>query len=383
MKTQLLFALLILFLPSNLAFHFQSQIAIVQGTLVDYLIPKFYLTDLFILGILAIGGGFSLLRGVNPWLAAFFLITLIRGLLTLHPVSAFWFWLKLVEMTLFIAWLHSHQLNARRYTLAALPLAVTWQSILAIAQWLRQSSLIGFWFLGEPVFNAATPGIAKAGFFGSLKVLPYGTTPHPNVLAGFLAISLVLIWPSLAIIPGLITLFLTQSLSAIASLLVFITRKSKLLIILAFVLLVPIAYSLDPNSFSRRHELNIAAVKMWLDHPFFGVGLNQFTAYLPQYTEISASTRFLQPVHNIYLLLLAETGLVGFSIIFIIFIKIISRACCSAVKVISPPLLIILIIGLVDHYPLTLQTGQLLLAISLGLILSAPKSPNSDTLPGP
>ena len=159
MKTQLLFALLILFLPSNLAFHFQSQTAIVQGTVVDYLIPKLYLTDIFILGILLLGGGFRLLRGVNPWLAAFFLITLIRGLLTLHPVSAFWFWLKLLEMSLFVCWLRSQKPYAISYLLhAALPLAVLWQSTLATAQWLRQSSLVGYWFLGEPVFNLTTPG---------------------------------------------------------------------------------------------------------------------------------------------------------------------------------------------------------------------------------
>lgn len=384
--TQLLFGLLIFFLPSNLAYHLPIGNAIVQGTLVDYLIPKIYLTDIFILGILLswlISFARPPLTKLNWLLITFFSVTLIRGLLTPYPIAALWFWIKLVEMTLFVWWLRHHlKLYAIRHMLfATLPLAVLWQSLLALAQWLRQSSLIGYWFLGEPVFSAATPGIAKASLFGTLKVLPYGTTPHPNVLAGFLAISLVLAWQGVSLILGFITLFLTQSLSAIAALGIFITRKPKLLIILLILLLVASRYSLDATSLSRRHELNLAAVRMWLDYPLFGVGLNQFTAYLPQYTEVSASTRFLQPVHNIYLLLLAETGLVGVFIIFIIFIKFINLLKIGNWKL-KIPLLMILIIGAADHYPLTLQTGQLLLALTLGLTLSAPKSPNSDTLPG-
>src|SRR3989344_2663188 len=387
MLTQLLFGLLIFFLPSNLAYHLPVSTAIVQGTLVDYLIPKFYITDIFIIAILL----FWFSSFARPPLAklklvtchlllvAFFLITLIRSLLTPHPVSAFWFWLKLVEMSLFISWIRSHLKSDIYHLLSkALPLAVLWQSTLAIAQFFRQSNLIGYWFLGEPLFNATTPGIAKSGLAGSLQVLPYGTTPHPNVLAGFLAMSIYLSRSILSRSLGLVTLLLTQSLSAMAALLIPLVSKSKLLIIpLVILLLTASRYTLDADSLSRRHQLNLAAVKMWLDHPLFGVGLNQFTVYLPQYTEFSASTRFLQPVHNIYLLLLPETGLIGISIILIIFINFLKIGNWK----LKIPIIMLMIIGLVDHYPLTLQTGQLLLAISLGLTLSSPKSPNSGRLP--
>ncbi len=130
-------------------------------------------------------------------------------------------------------------------------------------------------------------------------------------------------------------------------------------------------YTLDFESLSRRYQLNLAAIQIWADHPLFGIGLNQFTASLPHYTQIEASTRFLQPVHNIYLLILSETGLIGLVILTAIFWKLFSIQRLAF----SIPVIILLIIGLVDHYPLTLQTGQLLAVLSIGLFLSSPKLP--------
>lgn len=418
MWSQLLLALLILFLPSNLAYHFKTSTAIVQGSLVDYLIPKLYLTDLLILGILFLWliSSWTDKRHAQSWpahwraaracrtvsgqlpLISFFSVTLIRGLLTPYPFAALWFWLKLVEMVLFIAWLRTH-LSSKIYHLisTALPLAVLWQSSLAILQWLKQSNIAGYWFLGEPVFSATTPGIATASFLGlpaveagALKVLPYGTTPHPNVLAGFLAVSLASIWilnaPQLlkyiSSILGLIALFLTQSLSAWLALFLAIiisNRQFKLLTIALFLLGISLFFTIDTESFSRRLNLNFTAVKIWQNHPLFGVGLNQFIVHLPQYAEVPASTRFLQPAHNIYLLLLSETGLIGLVILAFVLRRLLARQGVSFSRV---PLLIILIIGLADHYPLTLQTGQLLIAIALAVSISSPKLPASRPSPG-
>ena len=406
MLQQLLFGLLIFFLPSNLAFHFFPQAAIVQGILVDYLIPKLYLTDIFILGILVLWviSSWTDKRHAQSWqadrlaaracrtlsgqilLISFFLITLLTGLLTSRPLASFWFWLKLVEMTLFISWLR-YNLPATRHVLhATLPLAVLWQSLLVIAQWFKQGNIFGYRFLGEPVFSLATPGIARVSLGGSLKVLPYGTTPHPNVLAGFIAVSLVIIWlnsksnPSkyIASIVGTFALFLTQSLSAWIALILAIAigKKTTILLIPLFLLLFLNTqyFVLDTESVSRRLQLNLAAVKIWADHPLFGVGLNQFIPALSSLPPIDPTLRFFQPVHNIYLLLLAETGLVGVGLLLFALLKIVHSTSLRTI-------LMILIIGLVDHYPLTLQTGQLLLALAIGMSLSSPKQPNSDTLP--
>ena len=66
----------------------------------------------------------------------------------------------------------------------------------------------------------------------------------------------------------------------------------------------------DPTRESRRPQIWAAAIDMASEHPFFGVGMNQF--------EFEAAERTLyergDPVenaHNIYLSLAAETGLIG------------------------------------------------------------------------
>lgn len=61
-----------------------------------------------------------------------------------------------------------------------------------------------------------------------------------------------------------------------------------------------------------RTQLNDIAVQMISDHWGLGVGLNNFELVLPAY-EPHDVIFFGNPVHNLYLLYLAETGIVGFA----------------------------------------------------------------------
>lgn len=60
-----------------------------------------------------------------------------------------------------------------------------------------------------------------------------------------------------------------------------------------------------------RQQLNVIGLHMWTDHPFVGVGLNNFEQVMGPYQR-QGIIFFNNPVHNLYLLYLAETGLVGF-----------------------------------------------------------------------
>ncbi|MCB1029506.1 MAG: O-antigen ligase family protein, partial [Microthrixaceae bacterium] len=62
---------------------------------------------------------------------------------------------------------------------------------------------------------------------------------------------------------------------------------------------------------NSRQELNVIGFQMWEDHPVVGVGLNNFEQVMGPYQEYGVIF-FNNPVHNLYLLYLAETGLVGF-----------------------------------------------------------------------
>jgi O-antigen ligase len=64
-----------------------------------------------------------------------------------------------------------------------------------------------------------------------------------------------------------------------------------------------------------RYGLWQAGLKMWLDHPLTGVGIGQFDNYLPQYGAGLLRARYLGlGAHNLYVSMLAETGLVGLAL---------------------------------------------------------------------
>jgi hypothetical protein len=138
--------------------------------------------------------------------------------------------------------------------------------------------------------------------------------------------------------------------------------------------------TLDSESVFVRNELNSAAISMIFpsfnelstinyEHIFVGVGLGNFLVELPKYYP-HRDIFFLQPIHNIFLLVLSETGVIGF----ILFCWLISSIYLNKelkiknygitqkfpLSIIHYSLFIILLLGLVDHYPLTLQQGQLL-----------------------
>ena len=66
-----------------------------------------------------------------------------------------------------------------------------------------------------------------------------------------------------------------------------------------------------------RLELNEVALRMIADRPLLGVGLNNFEIMLPRY-EANPVIFFGHPVHNLYLLYLAETGLIGLTGVLVI-----------------------------------------------------------------
>ena len=376
-----LFYLLLFLLPANLAKHFPIAASYVSGFKVDYLIPSVYLTDIILILLLIFFPVKKFSKAV-----IIFLLCLLPSVIFAHSFwPAAYKFLKIIELTLFGLWIYQYKKQiSREKIIKILSLSVLFQSLLALAQWFKQSSVFSFKFLGEQPYNATTPGIDKITWFnGALKIPPLGTFPHPNVLAGFLVLSICLILQGqnlkslknkvcalTAILLGIITLFLTFSLSAwLAFLLVGLPLALKLdfrkyLIyyggfLIVFSLLGPrFSYLAPESSFSRRSQLASMSLQMFTAHPLTGVGLNNFTVVMDQYGLIPATTRFLQPVHNIYLLLLSETGLLGFFGFLYLLYKT-RRYPLNAI------FLIILFLSLFDHYFFTLQQGLLLLTFFL------------------
>lgn len=392
-----LFYLLVLFLPTQLGKHFWPDWSMVNSLRTDYLSPTIYFTDLLILGILGLWGIETLntqhltlntIKQKTKIILVFSVLYLVfNSLFAQNQPAAFYKFVKLVEFILLGIYIAKNILVSQLPSiLVSLSIAVVYSSFLAILQFLNQGSLGGmFWFLGERSFNANTPGIAQLVWNGQLILRPYATFPHPNVLAGFLVICLLLImwkkpkfwWFSFSI--GIITLFLTFSRSAwlvfgLSFLATAVIKKTKIIGLIGLAGLaggiVGIMFLGQADSWILRENLNLAALKMVQFSPFLGVGLNNFLVKLPDFYKFSGQVYFLQPVHNVYLLVLSELGPVGLialgGFLFLTFRRLIVTR--------NYPFLLgfcsILLLGLFDHYFYTLQQGQLLVALILGMAWS-------------
>ena len=289
------------------------------------------------------------------------------------------------------------------------------ESFLAIFQYINQGSIDGvFYLLGERNFSSMTPGIANASINGELVLRPYGTFSHPNVLAGFLVIAMTLISSKLkvksskfrksitmvSLVVGTVALLLTMSRIAILIwlfillTLVFIKTKkyfkNKFIIyyLLFIILIVGSIFWLSPLRFRffdikttdesvvKRQELINDSFTMIKSNPIFGVGLNNFLVELPSVHKQTNNVFYLQPVHNIYLLILTQTGMIGLAFFTWFIFKTFKRLKFEnsfhpdRIGIKFQILFIALALGLFDHYFLTLQQGQLLFSFALGFCWS-------------
>jgi O-antigen ligase len=289
--------------------------------------------------------------------------------------------------------------------------------LLTFFQYLNQGSIGGIFYLfGERTFNAQTPGIANASINGQLFLRPYATFSHPNVLAGFLVIAMLYLflffknklYLLVGIVLGTLSLFLTLSRTAIflwaISLFVlfgssFVKKyknrfsNRKVLVGAAIILvLIVSAYLVSQNtpfiqrfsltklsdeSLVQRQELITQSFLMIEKNPVFGVGINNFFNNL-EFSNAQLQTSLVQPVHNIFLLVLSETGIVGFGFFVWLFYAAINRIVFSAStkekKYLILLILSVIFLGFFDHYFLTIQQGQILLSIIFGTTFSYRKS---------
>jgi len=397
-----------IFLISNqLGKHFWFNFSYVQGLRIDYLSPTFYLTDLIILSLFFIQI-FKINFKVanikikdNLWIMVWLFVLFSGIALSISPLLGIYKILKIFEFS-FLGFYFVQQFSKKKLfkkTILVISISVILQSILAISQFLKQGSIGGlFYYFGERTFNGQTPGIANASINGELVLRPYGTFSHPNLLAGFLVVTIILIFSQLLIAKenkirlfyvssvfiGTIALAFSMSRAAVFAYVLtlgalFVKKRISYLIIPLAISVVFfgifngrfLKFDLKEVAVIERLELLKVSWIMFLKNPFIGVGLNNFLSNIPYF--ISSKNLILQPVHNIYMLILAETGFLGISFFAVFIIKTINRIIKDKSVYKKSKLIIFIIIlflGMFDHYLLTLQQGQILLTLSLGFIFA-------------
>jgi O-antigen ligase len=331
-----------------------------------------------------------------------------------NPQAGFYGIIKFLEFS-FLIFFVAHNFKAfNKQALFALFLTgIFFESLLAVFQYFNQGSLGGlFYFLGERSFNAGTPGIANASINGQLFLRPYATFSHPNVLAAFLMVAMLYLFMFfknkilllIGVLFGSLTLFLTLSRTAIFLWIVYVivlfgtsfVKKYKngfsnikffaagitifVLIIFgffvfknSFILQRFFLTKLSDESFVQRQQLISQSFLMIQKNPVFGIGVNNFFNNL-NFSKGQTNLSLVQPVHNIFLLVFSETGLIGICSFIYVFYKalkkIISRITKKESKYILLLIFSVIFLGFFDHYFLTIQQGQILLSIIFGTALS-------------
>ncbi|MBI3443730.1 hypothetical protein HY008_03590 [Candidatus Woesebacteria bacterium] len=252
-------------------------------------------------------------------------------------------------------------------------------------QLVRQSSLGGlFYLLGERPLSISLPNIAKLNF-GSLTLLrPYSTFSHPNSLAGYLLIVYIIL--NLISKSKLLKLFISAiivlsfSKAAIIALVfieIFQLNALQSLLVSALISFTPFTKTIVSlpgwllPSFSSRYYLLLPTLKIVINRWLTGTGLRQFVPKLGEilpHNQISFFT--LQPVHNTFLLMLAEIGILGIiliiKVLYDIFVPLFkSKETRGYAKKI---LGVVLITSSLDHYWWTLPQNQLIIILALALL---------------
>ncbi|MDP3957426.1 MAG: hypothetical protein Q8Q10_02905 [bacterium] len=282
--------------------------------------------------------------------------------------------------------------NILQITLTMVIISGFFQSIVAILQFISQKSL-GLTTLGESIFNTYDLGIAKIVINGDVFIRSYGFFPHPNILGGFLALSLLItmIYPLIfrlkmfhvehiidiwlyrgLIFTQLLALSLSFSKSAIIAfiiglvILVFGIRKmfhvehlndntqnvprgtfigkllgyfsqcstwniysksvtsmfnkmfhvEHLLIIWGIITVGMIVFFVNLKFFIIQPFVErlfyISSIKgLFKAYYFEGLGIGQYVFDMQHFFTEKLLLWQLQPIHNVFLLIFSETGLVG------------------------------------------------------------------------
>jgi len=456
----------LILLISQLGKHFWPGWSFVEGIKVDYLSPTLYITDLIWMGaftgeILRYAFTFAkasadrqddfglritkgkkdskvmlFLRKHQKSLRKFLVITDSKVMLSLlfffnvilasRWQVAVYGWFRLAQIWWWARYFSEHKKQVLKYLGWIIPWWICIETFLSLGQVVSGGSIGGiFYWLGERRFDYLSLGIARISWFGDQYVRAYGTFSHPNSLAGFLLVGLVmwnrnvyvrsLLYRWIINWVGMMGIILTGSrlvwgVGILILLLKIIksfrnnqrkdgqhsntvlretpkksekipsdygqqsnavlTITGKLCIGLgvfimgASVLLAnfDIVGGWSVDSLDLRWKLLKSGWNMWRQNWLFGVGLSNFLVNLPDFMK---GYRWLQPVHNIFVLWLAETGLVGLIGIGMFLVKRVDFKKYGWVW------LVIVLTGMFDHYWLTLPQNMGLLGLLIGLSLKS------------
>lgn len=322
---------------------------------------------------------------------------------------------RLVLGTFLFLILQRIALNFKKITFAFISSA-TLGGILGIFQFVTQSTFSSKW-LGVSIHSAWQGGVSvlESGPYRLLRA--YGEMSHPNIFGGLLSISLILglgayFKSTLKELRWRLFLLMTIAINFLALLTTF-SRSSFLAFSIGTIILVcyffyiqgptflkkvvPIFFiiifigSVFSSSYSdflnSRVESSSRLEKKSLDEraiyigdskmiiskkPILGTGMGNYLFFIFKEREIKSEIWKYQPVHNLYLLIFSELGIVGFSLFLLLIILIIWEMFIylkehRTNKVIFSTIFIsLLVLSFFDHWCWTSSFGIFIFWLILG-----------------
>ncbi len=388
--------LFLFLLPTQLSKFFFLSFSYINGIKIDYLAPAIYVTDLLILPLIFLHYKIFLAH-LKKYKIAFFIFGFLFAINIVQspqPLLAIYSILKIIEV--YFVFFIFRRLNLTIFSIT-MPLlfGAIFELSLSLYQFTQNHSAEGiFYYFGERLLSISTPGIAKAQFLDRQILRPYATFSHPNSLGGFylLVYSLCLLLIrfaktykeklSVMILWGFSTALLVLSFSKIViltyvgiTMLFFIDRYSSskrdgscVLCIVAR-LIVPCILAIiflqtqsDPDSLQKRIMFLQQSAHIMMNTYFLGTGFGQYL-YWQSVFPSPYPYFFLQPVHNIFVLFLLQTGLI--TTIFVVYCGIwFLRRYYRQLWFIF---IVIFATGFFDHYWITLQQNMLILGVVFGV----------------
>ena len=289
------------------------------------------------------------------WLLPLLCISVFSALLSQEPVGSATEVVRLLKLALVLMYLRYNLDRAAAWTIvAALAAVILVQTSLGVMQ-----AALG---TGAQGITTIATTIADSGIVDEFAHRASGTLGHPNFLApylllfvpGFAAIALgsrlkyISLLAAAITLSGLLAITLTQSRTpiafaglALALVTCFLVARHIISPLRALALAIAacaviattgllfadrIAQRLADfdQSLELRREYNRAAIEMWETAPFAGVGpknfglnIGRYPLHLKNYKAVLADSsdvnnlQAVAPVHNVYLLVLSEFGLLG------------------------------------------------------------------------
>lgn len=310
------------------------------------------------------------------------------------------------------------------------------QATIAFVGGLIVPALIGWWqvitstspassWLGLAAKNAEVAGTAVVETDSGRLLRAYGTFPHPNVFGGYLAVALVTFAWLIRSLPSLLatrcslfsavpiillsaTLIITFSRSAwlglaigflilIALMLMrhrVLPSRALPIIILGLITLLSTLFVFHTQVFSRVQltgrveQISVTERAsqfsrfddVFVMNPVLGVGSGAYTFALSKIDPGGQAWDY-QPIHNVFLLVLGELGVVGLAALLYLMIRVdqvSARASKTAGGMLGLCLgITLLIISLFDHYSFSLWPGLALSAVALSFIVNWSESKGS------